>query len=389
MRVLHLFEASDFSVPHARLALLAQSLGRMPDVTEDVCLLGNRSLETAANDLGITARWRFNLAGRMGISGYFRLRRELRQHRYDLIHCWSIRTMGSPTLAAVTAADVPRVVTVCRMASAKEARWAGVLTRHLKADTVYLPISSSVGRSMLEHGVDPQHVHTLRPGIDMSLYQPSLRKPLRESWEVDNATRVVALLGDPTEEASAMAAFMATGLADQILASRGRPVVLLVHPQQRDIDQAMSTARQIDPASRIVLEPRIDRPWEILPGCDIALAMGHSGGNLPLLWAMACAVPIVAEATPAISEIVEDRHSAMLARPDLPKALAHRITQLAEDEQLAWKLKDTARHEAYTFFSRQRYVQSLKQVYEQVTAREPVAIEAAQANAPKHFAAHA
>jgi glycosyltransferase involved in cell wall biosynthesis len=89
---------------------------------------------------------------------------------------------------------------------------------------------------------------------------------------------------------------------------------------------------------------------------------------------MAAGVPIVAEATYAISEIVEDRHSALLAKPEQPRMLAGRITPLMADPQLAWKLRDTARHEAFSFFSRQRYCQALQGVYEQLVGGRAVEI---------------
>jgi glycosyltransferase involved in cell wall biosynthesis len=85
-------------------------------------------------------------------------------------------------------------------------------------------------------------------------------------------------------------------------------------------------------------------------------------------------VPIVGEATYAISEIVEDHHSALLAKPGQPKSLAHRVSQLLADRLLAYKLRDTARHEAFSFFSRQRYCESLQGIYNQMLESRPVAI---------------
>jgi glycosyltransferase involved in cell wall biosynthesis len=115
-------------------------------------------------------------------------------------------------------------------------------------------------------------------------------------------------------------------------------------------------------------------PWRTLPACDVALAMGDAGAGLSMLWAMAAGVPIIAEARYATSEIIEDRHSALLTRPGKTPAIAERLTQLLADRQLAWKIRDAARNEAYSYFSRQRYCQSLTTVYESFAAGNPIEI---------------
>src|SRR5690606_36726272 len=94
------------------------------------------------------------------------------------------------------------------------------------------------------------------------------------------------------------------------------------------------------------------RPWELLPACDAALAIGPHAGGVSLLWAMACNILIVGEATYAVSEIVEDRHSALLCKPGDAQAAAHRLPPLLDERQLACKLRATAHSEAFSLFSR-------------------------------------
>jgi glycosyltransferase involved in cell wall biosynthesis len=140
---------------------------------------------------------------------------------------------------------------------------------------------------------------------------------------------------------------------------------------RRQADFEAARAREHLPSIRT---HDLEWPWRILPGCDAALAVGPNAGGLSLLWAMAANIPIVGEATYAVSEVVEDRHSALLGKPDSPVKLAHRLTQLFTDQHLAWQLRDTARHEAYSFFSRQRYCQSIKLVYEQLAGGKAIEV---------------
>ena len=172
----------------------------------------------------------------------------------------------------------------------------------------------------------------------------------------------------------------------------------------------------------LIDEPRVEQPWDIMPGCDLILALGTQGpvrvrnldaivtssqrpltrdighgylgaggsaeaggGGLSLHWAMASNVPIVGEATYGISEIVEDRHSALLTRPGVYRSLAHRIRQVITDRQLAWSLRDTARHECYSFFSRARYCDSLRAVYEQMVDGRSVEVPAMESTGGLRF----
>lgn len=389
MRVLHLFDASDVSLPHARLALLAQSIGRLAGVEQDVCLLGNRDLETAAQSLGISARWRFNVAGKHAAAGYFSVRRALRGLSYDLIHCWSSGAMGAATLAVLLAPRTPRVVTVTQPPTRCQAHWARMLSSEAPSTTTWLPISQTLARELKSGGVAASAVHVLRPGIDMGLVNHSERQVVRDSLGAEKNTLVVALISDPPEVVNCVNAHMAVGLADQILRASGVRAMLVVHPQQKAIDQSMAAGRELGLADTLVIDERVACPWSLLPGCDVALAMENTAGGLPLLWAMAANVPIIGEANYAISEIVEDRHSALLAKPGIPKAITHRLTQIANDKQLAWKLKDTARHEAYSLFSRQTYVQSLLSVYEQIVTSQAVVVPELQSTGGLRFAGRA
>src|SRR5690606_9347475 len=141
-------------------------------------------------------------------------------------------------------------------------------------------------------------------------------------------------------------------------------------------------ARGTGLAERLIVEPRLDEPWTVLPGVDLALILGDdttdpaagestpagSGlrllrdlwsthapqhlnampGVTPMLWPAAAGKIIVAEASYAVSEIVEHQHSALLAKPRDDRALVRRIHRAVEDRQLAWAVADAARSEAYS-----------------------------------------
>ncbi len=382
--LLHLLDAASPQACPATLALMGESLGRLAPIEQRVLLLGGRTLRHAARDTGINEATVQHVPWGMAVHALPMMSRLLRGlPNVKLIHCWSIGTLA---LATLRLPRTPRVLTLTTIPSDRSLRFLRAVLSVAPGSTVILTTSATIRRELLSAGIDPEHVAVLRPALDMGKVAPQTRLSLREGWGVGEEAAVVALLSDPPHAGDAVDALWATGLANMSTALSGKPLHVLITPDQRRRARALKLAGETKQPSLLILEPRLAQPWNVLPGCDAALAIGPESGGLSLLWAMAAGIPILGEARYAVSEIVEDRHSALLAKPGDLKTLAHRLEQILTDRQLAWKLRDTARHEAYSFFSRVRYCQSLKQVYEQVQAGRPVEVPPLEVTGGLRFA---
>lgn len=437
MRVLHLIDAVSSQASSTTLAMLADAQGRLGHVHERVALLGGVQLAQQAQLAGVIDPIRVGVPLGRAVLGWSALRRELRQRgerSFDLVHCWSV---GALTLATMMFRSTPRLLTMTTLPTSQQVRWLRVLTREAEragGRCVILPISNTIRRELLSGGISEEAVHVLRPGIDMSRIASRSRASLRQQWGIaskddgrENEKIVsVALLSDPPTAADAVAGTIISRFAMETLLLEGIDVRLIMHPDQRRRLQAKQMLRAIGGLRMLIDEPRIAQPWSVLPGCDVALVLGthgpvrvhgpaaiarssqrpaapdighgylgaggsaeSGGGGLSLLWAMAANIPIVGEATYANCEIVEDRHSALLAKPGQFRSLAHHLRQAIVDKHLAWQVRDTARHEAYSFFSRTRYCDSMKQVYEQLIQRQPIVIPELEATGGLKFAGRA
>lgn len=388
MRITHLMDAAGSQATGTTLALLAESLGRLGHTLQKVLLLGGSSLQQEACAAGVSDATVVGVPRGHALLGWPAVTRALRQTgEADIIHCWS---PGAFAFASLARRSTHRVLTMTTPPSPETVRWLRVLCTAGGSSGprgVILTTTATIRHTLISGGVPVEMVHVLRPGLDMGRTSRVDRASLRESWGVESEqTRVVALLSDPPGDADALYATMAVGLAQESYStSGGVSLLMLVHPDQRQRRRAESIHRHLGRSGLLVVEPRLSQPWEVLPACDAALALRGSGEGLSLLWAMASNVPIVGEATYGISEIVEDRHSALLVKPGVRQALSTRIRQLTDDRQLAWKLRDTARHEAYSYFSRLRYCQSLESVYEQIVASRPVEIPVMQSTGGLRF----
>lgn len=394
MRILHLLDAASPQARGTTLAFIATSFGRLGHIEQHALLLGPASLRRAAIACGlgpdnVVSR---PVLGGSAVLGALTARLAIRDlGAFDAVHCWSL---GTFTLASLLMRRLPRLLTLTLTPTQRECHWLRMVISETPSEqggATVLPISSTIRRVLLSAGVAEACVHVLRPGIDMSKIVTASRDALRKKWGVDRPNHhAAALLGDPPEATDALTALMGVGLAEEGYRRGDIPYSKIIgHPDQLNRARTETFERGLNKAPRLVQEPLITRPWEMLAACDYALALGPHAGGLSLLWAMAANVPIIGHATYAVSEIVEDHHSALLVKVGEPRMISHRVCELIADKHLAWKLRDSARHEAYSFFSRQRYCQSLQRVYEQTIERRPIEIPAMEATGGLRFTGRA
>ncbi len=370
MDVWHLLDDAGGDGVAVTLEMLAQSHGRLSGIRQRIILLGSTGLRQAAQRAGLACDVHLGVPLRRPVLGYAALRRRVRaMTRPDLIHCWS---PGSAMLAAMLPASGGRILTLNQWPTPAALRWCRAVVRSGTPSWTVLTISATLRHGLACRGIDIGRLHVLRPGIDLGRVDRAQRQTLRAGWDVDDDTTVLALIADPPAAGDALQAAMVASLTDFARSDRTTRIQVLVHPRAHLRRRAVLHMRAVEHDRRIICDPRLAAPWEVLPGCDAVLATGDGAGGPGLLWAMAAGVPIVADASSVVGELLEDRHSALLAPPGDAKRLAHRLLQLLEDDQLAWKLSDTARHEAFSLFSRQHYCQSLQTVYGQIVEGQPI-----------------
>ena len=366
MRVLHLINQASPQSSATTLHLLATAQQKV-DAQHHVLLLGGQPLVNAASDAGIVDPSIMGVPSGQALAGLPRLRRWLNQNPPpDLVHCWSV---GSLMLATLCSHAIPRLLTLSLMPSLREIHLLRMLASEAGDKLGIVATTSTIARQLLTKGIRPESVDVLRPGIDMGLINQDHREQLRQGWELaGDKPYVLMLLSDPPTLSNTAIATLMLGQTNVALNDPTRPIHLLIHPDQKNRIEALNPMRALNHEHLMITDTRTQAPWQVLPGCDAVLSLADTGAGMSLLWAMAANLPIIGQATPAICELVEDRHSALLANPEAKniRHLAGKLEQVFTDIPLAWKLRDTARHEAFSFFSRQRYASDLKTIYLQL-----------------------
>lgn len=414
-RVLHLIDPAGPSVGPCALAMLgdlaASSAARRLDLM--ALIVGGSQDERLASDLGINTRDRIASLGRRPWLGTGHLRRYLAAvGPLDVLHCWSLATLAMTMLAAP---HIPRLLTLTSEPIDREqGRWLAALSSRTRTSLTILPASNSIKRAWAHVGIEPAFMHVVRPGLDLARLDTAAREPLRRDWAVDSPATTVVLVLAPSGrcvDAARAAKILVCGLLT------GLDIAVVVPSNAAHRTTARTITSGGNHPNRLIFDARLERPWEVLPGGDIALVMGDDTasatpatpestqdrsaptrqalaaarslfgpptgarpgqvlGVAPMLWAAAAGKPVIAEAGYAVAEVVENGKTALVVKPGDNGAIVERLRDLIHDPHKNWSLRDAARSEAYSFFSCSRFAENTVTVYEQVLGRRPIEIPA-------------
>ena len=250
--------------------------------------------------------------------------------------------------------------------------------------------TDTMRRWLVRNGVPIERVHLIRPGVDFGKIKTNRddehRRELRKTLGFSPDDYVVLPGGETTHRALHLYAVQATTILHwlkpeykSLLWGRGP----LTEPRSQ-------FGKKLDLKGFLqVAQRRMGRPMafeELLPAVDLVLFVAHSPvPTLPIALTMAAGVPIIAAAQSQTTELLEDRHNALLTLTAHPRLVAKRILELRDDPQQQWKLTDTARTEAYEYFSQSRLIQQYRSVYAQIAEGKKVEVPQTQPGAGSRF----
>lgn len=373
MRTLHLVGPETFGFP-ASAAFLVDSAGNLtPQCQADVLYSGPPSDGKVRPPLILPSvtHIRPRLSRSLAVWNHLRKLAKRRQLP-DLLHAWTVADL---TGAVTALTDRPCLLTLHRPLTPREGVKLAGLVGEAVSPLHFLACSSTIKRQACSVGVRPDSISILRPGFDFGRLDHRSIAAVRKELAVAEHEKLLVILGEPESLVELDHAALAACLAFPDAGSRDQPGIKILidreHPLAPRVRRMMSGLGRDDALCMVDLKSRY---FQWLPACDLALLPGEQGGGLNMIHAMASNLAIVAEADYATAELLEDRHTALMTAPGDRPGLARQLAKLAEDRQLAWQLRDQARHECYSFFSRQRYRKNLALVYQQMVEGAPVTI---------------
>jgi hypothetical protein len=178
------------------------------------------------------------------------------------------------------------------------------------------------------------------------------------------------------------------------VAVTGRKVRLLLHHSAPRRVEAEQWARKLDYDDLLIIDDEVAEPWRVTPGLDAALLIGgelnsqdlsESGspfslfvgggrrirpmpGIMPLLWSLSDGVPVIAEASDAVRDVIVDGRSGLLVERGDINAAADRIMKLYDDPTIAGRIGRSAKTLAAERFHISAYCVRLREIYERIEA---------------------
>lgn len=407
MRILHLIDPGTPGGGACTLRLLAEPLTRLQSIRQDVVLIGNRHHAALARRCGV--RPAGLIAPPMGatILAARAVRQMVASFRkfgcvYDLIHAWTpttallahhLASTGPPKMTP------PRDHHIAAMATLTvgpvTSTGMSIVLHRLAAALGQRPMpllagSDAVRREYASAGLDVRDddsplMSVMAPAVNPESVNPIPRRTLRARWGVRDETLVVGLFSEPVAWADARTALSAVSYA----AKAGRDVRLVVHPTATRRRLAQQWAAEVGLDDALILEDELAEPWRVTGGLDAALltsgemntmdlAGTHSplatltgGGRrlrpmpgvMPLLWAMAAGLPVIAEAGDAVREIITDASNGLLVQQHDIVAVGDRLLRLHDDRTIAGRLGAAGRRMVHDRYHVSRYCVRLKAMY--------------------------
>lgn len=302
-----------------------------------------------------------------------------------VIHAWGLPAL---TAAALASSRGTILFSPVGFPSDRQIGWLRAIFAY--RDVHCICPTATIRSALLRRGVPIERVHLIRPGVDFSRVKRRRDAELRSR------------LGLQDEDIAVLAAGESTPAAAHDRGMWAMSMLRLIDPRYRFIlwGRGPTTAKLARFANRVSTETaaavacqRIGNAVQfedLMTVADVVLVTAKAPvPTLPIATAMAAGLPIVSTVSYTVAELLEDRHNALMVTDPSPRLIAQRVLDLRDQPSLQWQISDTARTEAYEFFSLSRFLHQHRTVYQQVENNQPVEVPEVAPGAGSRFSGRA
>jgi hypothetical protein len=244
-----------------------------------------------------------------------------------------------------------------------------------------MPVAVQHDAPGIKHQASGIRHEALVPGAQCLVPGPS-REELRRRWGTDDSDFVVGLLCEPKVWADAP---LATAVLTRLRVS-GRSVRLVMSADVFRRADSERWARHAGTRDMLVFDDAAAEPWRFVQGLDAALSLrcrvsdpgtyhltpDTCSSPLPVMWAMAAGVPVVAEADAGIRQLIEDGVTGVLMQPGDANAASKELARLHDERSFGERIGIAAARHAREHFCISRYCTQLNEAYDRAGVRRQV-----------------
>ncbi len=299
---------------------------------------------------------------------------------FDAIHAW-----GGAALAMAALGTNGRIIySPTAFPSRRALGWLRAVMAH--RDVHVVATTSTMHRRCVVGGVPGDRAHLIRPGVEFGRIKRRKNADLRAELGLADDDFVILAPGESSRESAHDRAVWTSGIL-HVLDPRYK---LLLWGRGKETPRLRRFAENLKQIEMVrIAEEQLGRTLDfedLLGAADAAMLTASAPvPTLPIAVVMAAGLPIVSTVTYTISELLEDRHTALMVAKPTPKLLARRILDVREDSGLQWSIADMARTEAFEYFAMTRFIRQWRGVYRQVCSGERVEVPQELAGAGLRF----
>ncbi|HKQ46526.1 MAG TPA: glycosyltransferase family 4 protein [Phycisphaerae bacterium] len=279
----------------------------------------------------------------------------------QILHAWG------PQAAAVCSARLPATPLVVTLLDPHHARDSASRLRSLPDWSAVIVGSQVARKQLVTAGVPPERVVVIRGPADFAAINKARAAGLR-ARVVGESRPVVLMPGPPSRAGGQFYGLWAAAIVRQVIPS----IRILMPYESAESHRLRRFVEQIEMSDMLVV-PDARWSWPQLVTCaDVFLCPAHDEiATEPIALAMAAGLVIVGTAVRSVAELIADKSNGFLCKPNDPRALAGRLLTALEDADLARRVTEVARGQAYEVFGVRAFADNYARVYENILTGRP------------------
>ncbi|MCX7829873.1 MAG: glycosyltransferase family 4 protein [Acidobacteria bacterium] len=284
----------------------------------------------------------FSPKGEIDIFSALKLRKIVKEHSVDIVHCHTSHALGIAYLSAVRNKGV-KVVGTRRVSFRLRSRWS--LKKYLAASKI-VTVSESIAKELYDRGVPAEKLAVIHSGIDVSRFKNLPDQSLmKERLGISKNYPVIGVVGALAHHKGHKTLLKAISRA---WITFPNTIVVFVGEGSAKEDLQKSVASKALPALFLGF---VENVAPIYKSFDLFVLPSISGEGSPAVIkeAAAAGVPVIATAVGGIDEILRNNQEALIVPPSDPEKLAKAIITVLKDNDLRARLVEAAKKRVELF----------------------------------------